>query len=80
MREINQAHKEKLIIKADSHDDYTDFMTSNAIRHKVLKHINNLPEREQEAQREKLKVLYKMGVSWKGIQVAMIGIPYESKD
>ena len=73
MREINQAHKEKLIIKADSHDDYTDFMTSNAIRHKVLKHINNLPEKKQEAQREKLRVLYKMGISWKGIKVAILG-------
>jgi hypothetical protein len=67
----------KLIMEED---EYTDFMTSTAIRHKVMSHINNLPEEKRDAQREKLKVLYKMGVSWKGIQVAMIGIPYESKD
>jgi hypothetical protein len=68
------------IIKQIDYDSYTDFMTSNAIRHHVMKYINNLPEEKRDDQREKLKVLYKMGVSWKGIQMAMIGIPYESKD
>lgn len=68
------------IIRQKDHDDYTDFITSSAIRHKVMKHINNLPEEERDAQREKLKVLYKMGISWKGIQVAMIGSHHGSKN
>jgi hypothetical protein len=68
------------IIKEKDHDSYTDFMTSNAIRHRVMKHINNLPEEERSAQREKLEVLYKMGISWKGIQVAMIGSHHGSKN
>jgi len=66
---------DKLIIREADHDDYTDFMTSNAIRHRVTSHINSLPVEEQEATREKVKVLYKMGVSWKGIKVAILGSP-----
>ena len=61
-------------------DSYTNFMTSTAIRQKVVTFINTLPEEEKVIQREKLRVLYKMGISWKGIKMAIIGGAHGSKD
>jgi len=61
-------------------DSYTDFMTSTAIRQKVMSFISSLPLEERDAVREKVIVMYKMGISWKGIKVAIIGGAHGSKD
>jgi len=61
-------------------DSYTDFMTSTAIRQKVISFISSLPLEERDAVREKVIVMYKMGISWKGIKVAIIGGAHGSKD
>jgi len=61
-------------------DAYTDFMTSTAIRQRVYGYISNLPKESREPAREKVKMLYKMGISWKGIRLAIMGGKNESKD
>ena len=61
-------------------DAYTDFMTSTAIRQRVYGYISNLPKESREPAREKVKMLYKMGISWKGIRLAIMGEKNESKD
>jgi len=61
-------------------DSYSDFMTSTAIRHQVLQYISDLPLEQREAVRDKRDVLYKMGVSWKGIKLAIMGGDYASED
>ena len=61
-------------------DAYTDFMTSTAIRQRVMGFIGKLPVEERADAREKVKMLYKMGISWKGIKLAIMGEQYGSKD
>jgi len=61
-------------------DVYTDFMTSTAIRQRVMDFIGKLPVEERADAREKVKMLYKMGISWKGIKLAIMGEQYGSKD
>lgn len=63
----------KEIAMAIENDEYTDFMTSQAIRSKVYQHIDNMEWAERAAARDKLVVLYKMGVPWKGIMKALLG-------
>ena len=61
-------------------DSYSDFMTSTAIRQRVMGFIGNLPVDERTAAREKVKMLYKMGISWKGIRLAIMRDTYGSED
>ena len=61
-------------------DSYSDFMTSTAIRQRVMSFISSLPLDERDAVRDKVLVLYKMGVSWRGIKLAIIGGAYGSED
>jgi hypothetical protein len=70
----------KDLLTDNEEDHYADFMSSMAIRKQVQDHIARLPEDMKQTVRDKRDVLYKMGVPWRGIRLAILGDAYGSKN